>query len=266
MRSAEHAPVIAPLRITSSRSFGNRTRSGWRTPDPACHSFPGKQRKEGNAEGSVPPDELPVGYAPGITPVTLNPGQAKLVKAGSDLVLQMHYTANGKTATDRSRIGVIFAKEKPAQRIFTPAAMDTKFVIPPGEANQRVDSALTIQEDTWLIDMMPHMHLRGKDFEYRPVFPTGEKQTILSVPKFDFNWQLFYTLEKPLLLPKGTRIECTAHFDNSPNNAANPDSKAEVRWGDQSWEEMMIGWFDIAIDPEKNPMDYLRKKKPVTSD
>ena len=100
---------------------------------------------------------------------------------------------------------------------------------------------------------MPHMHLRGKDFEYRVVYPTGETETLLSVPKFDFNWQLGYEPVKPIVLPKGTRIECTAHFDNSPNNAANPNPKVEVRWGDQSWEEMMIGWFAVVVDAKTDP-------------
>ena len=117
-----------------------------------------------------------------------------------------------------------------------------------------------MQEEAKLIDLMPHMHLRGKDFEYRLVYPTGESQTILRVPRYDFNWQLFYYLAEPLVLPKGTRIECTAHFDNSPNNPSNPDPTKEVRWGDQSWEEMMIGWFDVAVDASRKPADVFRKR------
>jgi hypothetical protein len=104
-----------------------------------------------------------------------------------------------------------------------------------------------------LVSMMPHMHLRGKDFLYKAVYPTGETQTLLNVPHYDFNWQLSYVLSDQKLLPKGTRIECTAHYDNSPNNAANPDPTKEVKWGDQTWEEMMIGWFDVSMDVKADP-------------
>jgi len=213
-------------------------------------------------EGDMPP-ELLVGFAPGLPPATLRAGQAKLVKAGSDFVLQMHYTANGKAGVDRSRVGVVFAKEPPKERIYTVAASNDKFVIPPGEGNQEVESEVTLQEPAKLVDMMPHMHLRGKDFVYTAYYPTGESETLLRVPHYDFSWQLFYYLADQKVLPAGTRILCVAHFDNSPNNPANPDSTKEVRWGDQSWEEMMIGWFDIAITPGKDPMDLFKKKEPA---
>ena len=205
--------------------------------------------------------ELLIGFAPGLVPMTLPDGQAKLVKAGSDLVFQLHYTATGKAGTDRSRIGVIFAKEAPKERIFTSNATNSKFVIPPGDPAYKVESSITLQAPARLVDLMPHMHYRGKDFIYRAVYPTGETETLLSVPNYDFNWQLFYYYTEPKVLPKGTRIECTAHFDNSPNNRYNPDPKAEVRWGDQTWEEMMIGWFDVAVDADKDPADVFRERK-----
>jgi hypothetical protein len=139
-------------------------------------------------------------------------------------------------------------------------------VIPAGDPNYKVESSIEIQQDTKLVDLMPHMHLRGKDFEYRAVYPTGEKQVLLRVPRYDFNWQLYYYPEEPVTLPKGTRIECTAHFDNSPNNPANPDATHEVRWGDQSWQEMMIGWFDVAIRVDQKPGDVLRRQGTNASD
>jgi hypothetical protein len=113
---------------------------------------------------------------------------------------------------------------------------------------------------------MPHMHLRGKDFRYEAVYPAGESETLLNVPKYDFSWQFFYYLKEPKILPKGTRIDCVAHFDNSPNNAANPAPEEEVKWGDQSWEEMMIGWFEIAIDAGQDPEMYTKRGKAVGSD
>jgi copper type II ascorbate-dependent monooxygenase-like protein len=223
-----------------------------------------RKRNDDETDDSASTPELLIGFAPGLVPMSLHPGQAKLVKAGSDFVFQMHYTASGKAGADRSRIGLIFAKQPPTERVFTGNATNSKFVIPPGDPAYKVESSITLQETANLVDLMPHMHYRGKDFEYRLVYPTGETQTVLSVPHYDFNWQLFYYLEKPLVLPKGTRIECTAHFDNSPNNRYNPDSKAEVRWGDQTWEEMMIGWFDIAVDPNRDPASVLREKKKKT--
>jgi hypothetical protein len=141
------------------------------------------------------------------------------------------------------------------------ASTTKKFAIPPGDENYRVDSSFTIQEDATVTALIPHMHLRGKDFSFRAVYPTGETQALLNVPHYDFNWQLDYQPEKPILLPKGTRIECTAHYDNSANNPNNPDPKAEVRYGDQSWEEMMFGFFTVAYDAKMVPADLTRAKK-----
>jgi len=205
------------------------------------------------------------GYAPGTLPNIMQPGQAKLVKAGSDLVLQMHYTANGKAATDISRIGIVFATTQPTERILTLAAANGNFAIPPGDSNYQVDSKFTLQDDATLINFLPHMHFRGKSFEYRVTYPSGEKETLLDVPHYDFNWQLTYELAKPKLLPKGTVIECTAHFDNSPNNPANPDPTKEVHFGEQTWEEMMIGFLDVAVPMNKTAMDLMRPKKAAQS-
>jgi len=205
------------------------------------------------------------GYAPGTLPNIMQPGQAKLVKAGSDLVLQMHYTANGKAATDISRIGIVFATTQPTERILTLAAANGNFAIPPGDSNYQVDSKFTLQDDATLINFLPHMHFRGKSFEYRVTYPSGEKETLLDVPHYDFNWQLTYELAKPKLLPKGTVIECTAHFDNSPNNPSNPDPTKEVHFGEQTWEEMMIGFLDVAVPLNKTAMDLMRPKKAAQS-
>jgi hypothetical protein len=211
-------------------------------------------------EGSIPGEFL-AGYAPGMVARMLKPNQAKLIKAGSDIVFQLHYTANGKPGSDQSRVGMIFSKGEPAERVVTLAAANEKFAIPPGDSNYRVDSKITLQDDSTLIALLPHMHLRGKSFEYRLTYPSGEKETILSVPRYSFSWQLSYYLAQPRLLPAGTVIECTAYFDNSPNNPANPDPAKEVRFGEQSWDEMMIGFFDVAVPLNKSPADLLRPKK-----
>jgi hypothetical protein len=138
------------------------------------------------------------------------------------------------------------------------------FTIPPQADNYEVKSQVLLQDTVTLVDMMPHMHFRGKDFLYKITYPNGEVQTLLSVPKYDFNWQLGYTLEKPMVIPKGSRIECTAHFDNSPNNPYNPDPTKEVKWGDQTWEEMMIGWFSVAVDPKVDTAGLIKFEKPGT--
>jgi hypothetical protein len=130
--------------------------------------------------------------------------------------------------------------------------MNNAFAIPPQAPNHPVESEWTAPRDTLLLSFMPHMHLRGKDFEYRVEYPNGKSETLLSIPRYDFNWQTMYRVERPLHLPKGTRIRCTAHYDNSSANPANPDPNKEVTWGDQTWEEMMIGWVDFVWEqPEK---------------
>ena len=184
------------------------------------------------------------GITPNKTGVILPPGTARLVKAGSNIVLQMHYTTIGEPAKDRTTVGLIFAKQPPKRVIGGGNALNARFVIPPGDPNYEVKSSTTFNEDTYLTAMMPHMHVRGKDFVYSVVYPDGKSEIILRVPKYDFNWQLTYELKKPMFLPKGSRLDCVAHFDNSTTNKFNPDPSKEVRWGPQTWEEMMIGFAD----------------------
>jgi hypothetical protein len=197
-------------------------------------------------------------HVPGAVPHALPAGQAKLVKAGSDLVFQIHYTTNGKTGTDRTRIGIVFAKEPPRERIFTLQIANQGFAIPPGASDFAVDAKLTLQGDARIVALNPHMHVRGKSFEFRVAAAGADPQVLLRVPQYDFSWQLQYYLAEPLQLSRGSRIECLATFDNSANNPANPDPSKEVRWGDQSWEEMMVGTVDVAIDAHMDPMDLYR--------
>jgi hypothetical protein len=210
--------------------------------------------------------EVIIGYAPGTVPEVLSPGRAKLIPAGSDIVFQLHYTANGKPAKDRTKLGLIFARQPVEERVLTVAAINNKFVIPPGAPNHRVDAALEFGAEVKLIGLFPHMHVRGKSFSIRAVYPTGEKQELLHVPRYDFNWQLSYYPVKDILLPKGSKVECTAHFDNSPNNPANPDPTKEVRWGDQSWEEMMIGFMDVAFDVSLEPRNLFPQRERRSDD
>ena len=218
--------------------------------------------KKGAEEGDMSGAEFLVGYAPGVPPVAYAPGRAKLVKAGSDIVLQLHYTANGKAGSDQTTVGLKYATEPVKERVLTLPAANYKFAIPAGDGNYRVDSSFEFGSDAKVTLLAPHMHLRGKDFLFRAVYPTGETQTLLNVPKYDFNWQIWYAPTSDLIMPKGSKIECTAHFDNSANNPNNPDPTKVVKWGDQSWDEMMIGFFDVAIDVKQNPKTLFAPRKP----
>jgi hypothetical protein len=205
--------------------------------------------------------DLLAGYAPGLPATVLEPGTGRLLKAGSDVVLQLHYTANGKTGTDKTKVGIVFTKQPPAERVLTLAAANNKFAIPPGDANYEVKSEIEFAHDVKLRAFLPHMHLRGKDFEYRLLLPNGETSTMLRVPRYDFNWQLWYNTSTPIDLPKGSKIACTAHYDNSANNPANPDATKEVKYGEQSWEEMMIGFFDVTIPADMDPKLIFPERK-----
>lgn len=202
----------------------------------------GEDRVDGIGGGML------VAAAPGDQPTILPQGTAKKIPKGYPLVFQMHYTPNGTPGKDRTSVGLIFAKEKPKYEAKTRGIAQRFLMIPPGADNHKVASTTTFSEDAVLWSLFPHMHLRGKDFDYRAVYPDGRTEMLLSVPHYDFGWQTIYRLEKPILLPKGTRIECTAHFDNSSKNLNNPDPTKLVRWGDQTWEEMMIGFVDYSYD------------------
>ena len=195
--------------------------------------------------------KLLAGYAPGEQPAIIPKGLGRKIPAGSKLVFQVHYTPNGVAVKDRSYIGLVFAKETPKFDIQTRPIMNARLVIPPGDPNYEVKSSYTFTEDAQIRSLMPHMHYRGKDFEIRVTYPDGTSKVILSVPKYDFNWQSYYLLKEPVSAPKGTRVDCLAHFDNSAKNKYNPDPTKEVRWGDQTWEEMMIGWISYTLDKDE---------------
>ncbi len=196
-----------------------------------------------------------VAYAPGDLGASFARGSAKKLPKGAVLAFQMHYTPIGTEQVDRSSVGLIFAKEPPKTEVKTRAATQQIFAIPAGADNHKVVSKTTFDKDTILYSMFPHMHLRGKDFQFEVIYPDNKRETLLSVPRYDFGWQSNYILQKPLRLPAGTRIECTAHFDNSKKNLNNPDPTRLVTWGEQTWQEMMIGFMDYAyvdgMDPKK---------------
>ena len=198
------------------------------------------------------------GYVPGLPAARLAPGRAILLPAGSDIVLQVHYNATGKATTDQTKVGMVFARTAVTERSFQIGLANPSFVIPPGVANYPVDAEITVDSDVRVIGFTPHMHLRGKSFEFRAVLPDGRREVLVRVPKYDFNWQLTYDLAEERVFPKGTKFEATAIFDNSPNNKFNPDPTASVRFGDQTWDEMMVGFIDIAISTDQDLAKLIR--------
>jgi hypothetical protein len=195
-------------------------------------------------------------YAPGSSPDAWPENFAKLVPAGSDIILQMHYTTNGRATEDRASVGLIFAKHPPSKRVLTLQLTNDKFLIPPGDPDHRVEVHGTLPHDAMLLSFFPHMHLRGKSFEYNILEPHGQVRTLLRIPHYDFHWQLSYRLAEPIPLPAGGLLQAVATFDNSRNNPHNPDPDSAVTWGDQTWAEMMVGFFDVAVDPSVNKEQF----------
>jgi hypothetical protein len=207
-------------------------------PAPAPAAQP--QRKLGN---------MLAGLAPGTEAVTFPAGAARLVKAGSTLTFQMHYTANGTAGSDKTSVGIKFSSAPPAVEIRETAMMNQNFTLPAGVAGTAVEASMTVTEDVTLWSLLPHTHLRGRSWKYDVTYPDGRNEMVLSVPAYDFNWQTEYWFKSPLKLPKGSKLHAIATYDNSATNPANPDPKANVTWGDQTWEEMMFTGLTFSVDP-----------------
>jgi len=171
---------------------------------------------------------------------------AKLIPKGSDLVFQMHYTTHGRATSDQTSIGLVFAKQPSAERVLTLQLTNSSFVIPPGVDDYRVEVHGSMPNDALLLSFFPHMHLRGKTFAYNILHSDGTIEPLLRV-NYDFYWQLSYRLAEPLPLKAGTVLQAVATFDNSRNNQHNPDPNVAVYWGDQTYDEMMVGFFDVAV-------------------
>jgi mono/diheme cytochrome c family protein len=195
-------------------------------------------------------------YAPGSSPDMWPANMAKFIPAGSDLVFQMHYTSNGRAAADQSSIGLIFSEGVLEKRVMTLQLTNDHFVIPPGAPDYRVEARGTLPNDALLLSFFPHMHLRGKRFEYNLIRKDSnargeagvEIEPLLRV-NYHFHWQMSYRLAQPLSLRAGTELQAVAWYDNSKENAHNPDPDAAVRWGEQTYDEMMVGFFDVAVPP-----------------
>jgi hypothetical protein len=215
-----------------------------------------QQGKQRAARGGEQFSDMLIGYAPGVPTTTWDPDTAFLVKAGSTLLFQVHYTTNGKAAADRSLLGLKIRKDAPKYKAFSGSAIQFRFAIPPNDSNYEVKATYTFREDVTLLDLTPHMHLRGKAFKYVLTYPDGRSEELLNVPKYDFNWQLSYILAEPRKVPAGSKMDVTAWYDNSANNKYNPDPADTVKWGDQTFQEMMIGFFNYKVpldQPDPSP-------------
>jgi hypothetical protein len=210
--------------------------------------------KANNGDRSVLMTDFLVGYVPGMEAQRFDIDQsAKLIPAGSDIVFEVHYTTNGTAGADQTRVGLELAKAPPKRLFLSVAAAQPGLLIQPGDANAEAKATLKFGQAVDFVYMQPHMHLRGKDMTIEARYPTGERETLLSVPRYDFNWQIVYYEKTPLHFPKGTELHLTAHWDNSPNNKWNPDPSATVRWGDQSWQEMLSAPMAVIVDRTVDP-------------
>ena len=222
---------------------------------PVGARVPGSSQEDSHGRSGSPqptgPGSLIATTAPGTNAMIYKPGAALLVKAGSVLLFQVHYTSNGAAAKDRTSVGLVFAKTPPQKEIRNSAFVNAMFVIPAGAGDQAVESAIQFSEDVHISALFPHTHLRGKSWEYRLVYPDGRSEVVLAVPKYDFNWQTYYVFTKPLAVPSGSRLEATAHYDNSTANRWNPDPTVAVRWGPQTWEEMQYSGITFTVDGER---------------
>ena len=206
--------------------------------------------REPGQKGDNPDDAFLIGWAPGAPEIFFPEGTGKFIKKGSILDFEMHYTTNGREEEDQSSIGVYLHKEKPVMQFKTHAAYNTEFEIPPNVSSHAAMGKYVFEKDSYLFEMSPHMHLRGSSFKFEALYPNGKREMLLSVPRYDFKWQHTYCLKEPKRMPKGTWIICTGTFDNSRGNPANPNPNIPIYWGDQSFNEMFIGFMGVAAIPK----------------
>lgn len=189
------------------------------------------------------------GWAPGRMPGRLPEGTGIFLGHGAELDIELHYTTNGSPQTDDTEIGLYLLPEKPRFAYKTGMALKLDFSIPPNESEASTSATFTFAKDAIIYSLTPHMHMRGSWMKYEAQYPDGRTETLLSVPRFDFNWQTSYRLAQPLHVSKGTKIVCRGAFDNSARNPSNPDPAKTVRWGAQSWDEMFIGYIGYVEAP-----------------
>lgn len=201
-------------------------------------------KKDGRDHSSD--DHFLAAWAPGYTVSEFPAGTGKLLPAGAEFEFEMHYTTMGREQEDQTEMGIYVLSEPPARQLKAWMALQQGLEIAAGDPDSQTQATLHFPRDTVLYDLFPHMHLRGSWFKYTLLHPNGKKETLLSVPRYDFNWQTLYRLKEPKKIPAGSWILATGGFDNSEKNPHNPDPTRTVRWGDQSSEEMFIGFMNVA--------------------
>jgi hypothetical protein len=199
---------------------------------------PGVSERPRRRDLNAMPPRLMATYAPGTNPQAAPAGTAFRLEPGGIIELQMHYTATGKPTTDRTKIGITFSKDREPRELFAQHFMNMQMKLPAGAANVSITTDLEFVQDATVWGIFPHTHLRGKRWAYQLVLANGDTRPILSVPRYDFNWQTYYLFKEPLRVPKGAKIVATAWYDNSAANKSNPDPTKEVLWGEQTWQEM----------------------------
>ncbi|HKQ90499.1 MAG TPA: DUF3471 domain-containing protein [Blastocatellia bacterium] len=236
----ERAP--GPERLFFKEGSVWRTRMDSPVVDDACAQSNEGAKTVSASAGST----ILTAYAPGKNPDVYPPGAAKRIPAGSNLILQMHYSkTTGKAEKDRTSVGLVFAKQPVEKTVETLTVINSLFLIPPGAENHKATACYNVPRDLQFVNYFPHMHVRGKDMKYEVVYPDGRRETLLSVDKYNFNWQTLYVLKNPLSIPKGSRFVVTAHFDNSTKNKYNPDPAKPVRFGEPTYDEMLVGYADV---------------------
>ena len=209
----------------------------------------------GDRAGRVRDGGFWAAYVPGNGAVSYPEGFARKLPAGSKIRFQIHYTPSGRETVDRLKLGLVFADEEPRYEVKNMGIADRQLKIPAGAPAHQEDASKTLAFDTPVMSFMPHMHTRGKAFTYEVDYPDGNSEVLLDIPRYDFNWQLRYDLKAPLLLPKGSKIKVTGVYDNSAANKANPDPSRTVRWGDQTDEEMLIGYVEYFVPVTKKEVE-----------
>jgi hypothetical protein len=193
---------------------------------------------------------------------------AKRITAGSQLLFQIHYAPDGTQQTDCCKVGLTFVDPKDVEyEVFTSSVLSRSLTIPPGASQYRVTARSSrAPKNCRLLSMMPHMHLRGTAFSYELILPGGKREMLLDIPQYDPEWQTAYRLVEPRLLPMGSQLRCVANYDNSENNLHNPDPTKTVGWGMQTTDEMMVGYFDVALPKGQKPPpppDFKRFEKAI---
>jgi hypothetical protein len=219
----------------------------------ALPSGGGSERRDGGGrgDGGGQLGMFLAGYAPGMNAAILQPGTAVKIPAGSKIILQIHYSkVAGEIEKDRSSVGLVFAKEPPDKLSITWPISNNFFLIPPGAEHHRVTACWTTDHDIHILTLMPHMHLRGAAMEIQAYYPDGRSQMLLNVPNYSFSWQTVYYSKDPIAIPKGTKIVVTGYFDNSSKNKYNPDPTKPVRFGEPTYDDMMIGWVNYTVDDQ----------------